>query len=514
MADVNFIEFYTTLDEALNEKTSPQINLYEVRGVHLLPNQVNPYIQVTNKSGGIELEDWTAYIVNTWDGTETDVTAQFLVEDIFTDINSDNQFVWSLTNVPHDFGQKMLYLKVVQLAAETFYSNMFQLTDENSDRVVRLDYKSYDSDYMQGIGLRMFYWQELKNLEIDTYYETSTKNTVINVVKSQKYQKWLTDRVISNSLFMKITDAFECKYTYLDLIRCNLFEAPEIKEHSGTQNYGQNVLKIAFNSNDIYDPLTPVVPVPVIPSITLTSVIPNGSTAIYTFSYSSIIPSYFVFEYSSDQVAWTSTTKGITSPQEIAFTETTGVWYFRIKHPLAISNVISFDLASRVIAVSDTYYCRLGQTLDLPVMTNDTTYGVTTITGVTTPTNGTASIIESGTKIRYVDPQNTLASSTFDYTISDGVTSSTNTVFVTKGVGGLELLMGNSRSNPLGACSINPYRTKYSNTFTGIIEIGDFIYNDAELTDLFTTDDKYFSIGFGKWIQIGGNGEVINKGNC
>lgn len=70
MAVVNFIEFFPTLSEAMTERTSPQIDLYEVRGIQLLPNNTYPYIQTTNVSGGINLEDWTAYIVNTWDNSE------------------------------------------------------------------------------------------------------------------------------------------------------------------------------------------------------------------------------------------------------------------------------------------------------------------------------------------------------------------------------------------------------------------------------------------------------------
>ena len=341
MADVNFIEFGT--EPFFIERKSPYIKHYEVFGICLLPNNTLPYVQVTNVSGGIELEDWTCVAV-TRCGVETDLTDYFLVENVFIDNNGDNQIVWSLTNVPFDFGYDLISLKVTQTIGETFYSNWFMITDYKSDETVRVDYRSYNQDVVQSIQLPISFKQEFNAVEIETYYETSTKGTRINTVKQQRYESWLT-KIISNDLLIKIINVFTYKYTYVDLLRCNLFEAIEQKEYTAEENFNENVIKLAFNKTDIFNPLTQFIPVvsPLIPTITLIGVVTNGASATYSFGISNFTPTYLVLEHSDDQVTWTSFTNGSTSPQSKPFSET-GAWHFRISHPLAISNVITLNI--------------------------------------------------------------------------------------------------------------------------------------------------------------------------
>lgn len=249
MENVNFIEFST--EPYFLERTSVYVDEYKVRGIQLLPNNENSYIQTTNVSGGIELEDWTVYVVQPC-GTETDITSYFSVENIFFDDNGYNQFSWSLTNVPHDFDYDLVYLKVIQTVGETFYSNYFMLTDYESEYTCRIDYKNEYDYAMQSIQVRMAFKQELKNQEIDSYYETSTRNTVTNMVKSQRYENWVTD-IISNDLLLKISDVFEYKYTYVDLYRCYLYEAIDVEEFEADENFKDNIIKLTFNKSDIFD---------------------------------------------------------------------------------------------------------------------------------------------------------------------------------------------------------------------------------------------------------------------
>jgi hypothetical protein len=513
MAIVTFIDFFSELADALTERTSPQIDFYEVRGIQLLPNNTYPYVQTTNVSGGIELEDWTAVIVNTWDNSETDVTAYFLVEDTFNDTDGFPQFDWSLTNVPYDFGSRMVYLKVDQLIGQTFYSNMFQLTANNSDKTTRLDYRNTATDTMQSIQLKMWYWQTLKNQDVTTYYETSTRNTVSRVVKSQRYERWITE-VMSNSLYLKLTDVFEKKFVYVNLTRSNLFDNLEVKEFSGKQNFAENILKLAFNSNDVYDPLT-VPAVPSVPYILLSSIVTNGLSAIYTFSYGDFVPTYLVFEYSDDQVTWTSQNLGVTSPQSVTFNGT-GVWYFRISHPEAISNVIMLDLGDAVVAVDDAAQVEKGGIVDIPVLVNDTLVGTTTITGVTVPTNGTAIAINGDTEIRYTHNDSSTTFDTFDYTIGNGLTSDSATVNVVITLIGTSTSFSISVGRPAQAraCVLSLSQTKYHNGAGVVPSVNDYVFDDAALTTPFDGSEDYFAVFGGRWIIIDANGKVISTGFC
>lgn len=515
MADVNFIEFGT--QPFFIERTSPYTKRYEVYGIRMLPNNPLPYVQTTNVSGGIYLEDWECIAV-TRCGVETDLTDYFVLENVFTDDNGDNQFTWSLTNVPFDFGCELITLKVTQLIGETFYSNWFQLTDYDSDKYIRVDYRSYNQDVMQSIELPIAFKQEFNPVEIETYYETSTKNTVINTIKSQSYENWLS-KIISNDLLLKVIRVFTYKYTYVNLLRCNLFEAIEQKEYTAEENFNENIIKLTFNKSDVYNPLMQFIPVvnPLLPSITLNSVIASGASAIYNFGYTNFTPDYLVFEYSSDEVTWTSSNKQYTSPQSVPFNET-GTWYFRVSHPQAISNVITLDLGSSVIAVNDTAYVDVGETIDIPVLLNDTLVGETTVTAISTPTNGVATIIDSGTKIRYVHNGSDTMFDSFTYTISNGITSDTATISVSiEGLLGIAKTFQTSfigKTLNTNACVAAFNYNRYFIGSGSFPSINDFIYTDLSLTTIFNGHNLWFPIAGGKVIKINTLGKVIDMYLC
>lgn len=510
MADVNFIEFGTA--PFFLERTSPYVEQYQVRGIQLLPNNELPYIQTTNVSGGIELEDWTVYIVDPC-GNETDISDYFVIEDVFADDNGDNQFTWSLTNVPHDFYYDLVHLKAVQSIGETFYSNYFMLTDLESDKTIRIDYKSYNMDTMQSIQLPMAFKQEFNPVEIESYYETSTKNTVINTVKYQTYESWLTE-IISNDLLLRIIRVFSYKYTYVDLLRCNLFEAIEQKEYEAAENFKDNIIKLTFNKSDVYDPLAnPITTPETIPSITLSSVVANSINAIYYFSYADFTPDYLVFEYSDDEIIWTSESLGTTSPQSVAFNES-GTWYFRISHPLAISNTFVLELGSTVIANDDSANVGKGDFVDISVLFNDVLVGTTTITFVSVPTNGTATIIESGTKIRYTHDDGVSLVDSFTYTISNGITSDTATVNISVFGTGTSFEMSEEGlfSKP-NACLLLPTTFKYHDGISAVPSIGDIVYNEVTMETTFTGFNKFYSIE-GKVLKIANNGVITDVQFC
>lgn len=529
MAVLNFIDFYSTLNEALSIRTSPQIEFYEYKGVQLLPNNILPYSQTTNKVDGIELEDWSVFVVDLCTNEESEITDNFLVENIFEDDNGQAQFDWSVTNIPFDFGYNLVYLRAEQSIGETFYSNPFQLTNKDYEKTTRIDYKQKEDDTMQSIQLKMWFWQPLKNQELTTYYETSTKNTVSVLIKSQNYERWLTDAV-SNDLLIKISEVFEKKYCYVDLSRCNLFEAIEPKEHSNQQNFESNEIKIAFNRSDVYDPLYEE---PVIinnPSIVLANVIPNGVDAVYSFAFSDFTPTFLTFQTSQDQVNWNSTNKGVTSTQSLSFNGT-GTWYFRIIHPEAISNVIQLDLGSTVVANNDNINIIKGGIVEISVLNNDVLVGSTTITSVTSPTNGIAEIIESGTKIRYTHNDSATIFDTFDYTISNGITNDSASVSVqissiTENSNSFLMNSSGSESN-IASCTQPLEVTRYFAGRAFIPETGDIIYSDESLSTVFVGGDKWYAVLFEypvsddseeidapDSIRINDLGEITQKHNC
>lgn len=516
MSFVNFIEFNTDKNIATSILTSPIIQFHKFNGIQLLPNSLNPYIQTTNVSGGIELEDWTAYVVDSCTGIETNITDYFFVDRVFQDTNGQAQFDWSITNVPFDFGNNLVYLKVDQAIGETFYSNFFQFTNIDSEKTCRLDYRNKETDTMQSIQVQMYYWQQLKQTEINSYYEVSTRNTVTTLVKSQKFQSWRTD-FLPNFIMIKIDDVFEHKFVYLDLVRANLFEAIEIQELTQEENFKSNVIKISKFDNDVYDPLQVIPLIELNPSITLNSVVTNGISSIYDFSYANFIPTSLVFQRSQDQLNWTSTTLGVTSPQIIPFNGT-GLWYFRISHPIAISNVVSLDISSILIANNDTLKINKGDIIDIPVLVNDFLVGTTTIISVSSATNGIVNIIENGTKLRYTHNDTNTAFDSFTYTISNGISTDTATVSLTiKNIPANTYLIDISSEGAINnndACFFVLDDIKYFTGDSEGISIGDIVYNESNLSTVFNGNNRWYGLVEGRTVKINNNGLVTDFQLC
>lgn len=450
-----------------------------------------------------------------------DITDYFLVENIYSDDNGFNQFFWSLTNIPYDFGYSDVYLRIEQMNGEDFYTNLFRITKNDSERVSRLDYKDDRLDTMKSIGLIMWMRDTLKTQEISSYYETSTKNTVVTMVKSQRFEKWLTE-VISKNLFLKITDLFENKYIYLDSYRCNLFEAIDVSENEGQENYSQNTLMITFNRNDVFEATREnIFPVPIVdndPLIVLQDVVVNGIYAIYTFSYAYFSPTYLTFQYREvGSTSWTSTNYATNSPQSITFNGT-GDWEFRIITIEAESNVIELNLGEDVVANNDSAQVTKGGSVSVNVLFNDVLVGDTVITGVSSPLNGTAIITDNDTKIEYTHNDSVTSSDSFTYTISNGISSDTATVSVV-------ITETNTSSTPVFmsengderqeiSCFLELTEKRYHNGESIYPNVNDFIFIDQSLINTFNGGDLWFGMQSGRAIRVNSNGRVTQVDLC
>jgi len=244
-----FIRIEKTLDDALSFDESVINVAFNYKCIQLLPNNENAYTQVSSHDEGIELEDWTVFAV-TLCGEKTDITDYFMVFDNPTDGYGMPQVIWQLKNVPFDFGIELIYLEINQLLGETFYSSPFLLTDINSDKTARFDYKAKKDDFYQSIQLQTWFRQKLNRDEITNYYEVSTKNTVSVAIKETIIEKWETG-LFNNELFISFRDMLNARYTYCNLRRFNIYEAFEIPMIEGNVNYSPQEYQLTFNYKDI-----------------------------------------------------------------------------------------------------------------------------------------------------------------------------------------------------------------------------------------------------------------------
>lgn len=316
-----FINLFSTKDEALSYRYSPHTNTYSFNGIQLLPNQEEKYIQTSFTREGVELEDPEVFAVSLCDGTRVNITSSFHIERVFQDNNAIPQIDWSLDFLP-EMKSGLIYLEVNQLLspgnyADTWYSNVFQITDYERENTSLVHYRDDVYDTMQSIQLNMYWLRNKKAFELTSYDEVSTHIRKTVTAKRSKYQMWETG-IIPTDLIIMISDLFDLTYMYVDFVRCYPFEASEIPDPEASENFAQYVFSLTFDYSDVYSP-SEVPPVPVPPSeqgyIDFTRLLPQIRLGVYAyFSIYGFIPENGEYDYqiSTDNLNFTSL--GISPP--------------------------------------------------------------------------------------------------------------------------------------------------------------------------------------------------------
>jgi len=244
-----FINLFRTTNEAFYFKNSQINTQFIFKGIQLLPNNTAKYIQVTQTLNGIDLEDWQVNMVDLCRGTKTDVTDYFFVDSLTNDIDGSPQLFWSLTNVPFDFGYRLIYLEINQSIGESFYSTPFLLTNIESEKTTQFHYKDSKDDVYQSIGLQTWFDEEDKKTELTTYYEVSTKNTVSQAIKTSKLEKFRTE-LMPKSVLIGLSYLLESPVLYVNYVRCSLYEAIDLPEKTAQENFIEISYTLSPNYND------------------------------------------------------------------------------------------------------------------------------------------------------------------------------------------------------------------------------------------------------------------------
>lgn len=245
------INIYKSLEEALSFRNSWMNQKFDFSGVQLLPNNPNKYIQVTNTPGGINLEDWVVKVFSVYGEELGDITPSFMVESLTNSDNGNPQFIWSLTNIPQDFGWRLIYLEITQSVGEKFYTNPFKITEIDSEKTAFIAYKFKKSEPFQTIQFTTWYREKGLPQEITTYYQESAKSTVSSVVKFDNIEWWSTENM-NRDLLIKLKYILGLPYVYVDFIRSNYYEAPELEWSNSRQNFASMDYYLVKHENDVY----------------------------------------------------------------------------------------------------------------------------------------------------------------------------------------------------------------------------------------------------------------------
>ena len=247
MAVAPFINIFRTKEEAFYFKNSQINSQYIFRGIQLLPNNLAKYIQRTETPNGIDLEDWTVNIVDLCSGAKTNVTTYFFVDKLTNSQDGSPQLFWSLTNVPFDFGYRLVYLEITQAIGESFYSNPFLLTNIESEKVSQFHYKESKELEYQSIGLQVWFLDQDKKTELTTYYEGSTKNTVSKAIKTSDLVLFRSEMLPKNMLIL-LTYLLESPILYINNQRYSLFEAVDLPQKTAQENFNSIDIKLSVGS--------------------------------------------------------------------------------------------------------------------------------------------------------------------------------------------------------------------------------------------------------------------------
>jgi hypothetical protein len=254
------INIFRSTDEALYFKNSQINRFYAFTGVQLLPNNPIAYTQITDTPDGLNIEDWTANVVTLYKGVKTDITPYFNIESLTNSLNGNPQLFWSLTNVPFDFGDNLIYLEITQAVGETFYTQPFLLTDYEKEKTTQFHYKDKRTDLYQCIGFQTWFRQADKKTKLTSYYEASTRNTVTQAIETNKIENHVSEDMSKETL-IQLTDVLESPYLYVNQIRCSLFEAVTIPELTQQENFTSINFTLSPNKNDVFsgDYVAPIV---------------------------------------------------------------------------------------------------------------------------------------------------------------------------------------------------------------------------------------------------------------
>jgi len=227
------IKLYTSKTDALYFKDSQINRFYEFGGIQLLPYkyylQPYTYSYVTSKVESFRASD--------------DVLLNDLSEYVQATVGYGIDF--SIDSIlPYDYGNELIYLRFTY-SGGYFYSNPFYYTSLDEDKTTYIQYRDNFSDNAYSVSLKVWFRQKSRQSELTTYYETKTKNTVTQAIKSHDLDMYESEFMSMEDLIMT-TDILESPLLAINGSVCSLFEAIKLPELTQQENFGK--IKFIINT--------------------------------------------------------------------------------------------------------------------------------------------------------------------------------------------------------------------------------------------------------------------------
>lgn len=377
---MNFINLYHLKQEALSTRYSPNTSIYTHKGIQLLAENELKYIQSTNVSDGIQLEDWAVFAVSLCGNKRTDISANFMIERVYPDNNGISQIEWSLKDLP-DLGYGLVYLEVNQILlgetvyADTWYSNVFMITNYNYEKTTRIDYRDSVLDTMLSTQITIFFWQSDIEDTLSSYTEVGTGQRRTIEATFSEYETWDME-LMPKELALKLKSLFKNTFVYFDFTRTFPFNSFEIPKLIANENFVRFNFELSFDRSDIYDP-NYILPIPDdSPILEFLRVVPfNRNRVLMYYSAYNFEPTSLKVQYSADGIAFSEPQNFILNLEE--YTIGFGFGSFEMPFPQGtltylrfidqytqiLSNVLSITLnpVSSISSVTQAYNAQLNR---------------------------------------------------------------------------------------------------------------------------------------------------------
>lgn len=266
------IKLYTSKTDAFYFKDSQRNRFYEFGGIQLFPTEyyLQPYtypyqiikVESFRLRDDVLLNDLSQYIQPT-----VGYGIDFSIDEA----------------MPYDYGNELIYLKFqhspisisianafearVLSSAGVFenetglndylltlidsddysylYSNPFYYTLLDEDKTTYIQYRDNFFDDAYRVRLKVWFRQKSRQSELTTYYETKTKNTVTQAIKSHDLDMYESEFMSMEDLIMT-TDILESPVLVMNNSLCYLFEAVKLPELTQQENFGK--IKFIINT--------------------------------------------------------------------------------------------------------------------------------------------------------------------------------------------------------------------------------------------------------------------------
>ena len=258
--DYSFLRFEDSLEQAKKIKNSPLSSIaINQNPIQLLPNEY--YLQISNFASGIVFNgDYEAYLVDCNDNIKADITTKVAIYE-FIDNDGINQIAIELYKLGFDFYKQSLHLKLVHTTSNSvYYSNSFYLTDYESNKTTRFDYRNGNTffgiaynkvDFYQSIRLITWFADLIDETEVGNYYQISKGNTISNRPLYKQKEKYKFD-YLNNFVFERTNAMLLSDIIYIDGVRQTNKTTCKSGEFIGDTNYYKSEFEVYKDYNQSY----------------------------------------------------------------------------------------------------------------------------------------------------------------------------------------------------------------------------------------------------------------------